>query len=502
MDQIKIDHQLKALYPTIQPGDTGAINGVRYTYKGSDIIMDQIDQLKRTNPDLIDVAVCAAMLKDPLNFTQPRFVLDPGVTAALRGDTNAAFTGAMGIAMGAAIARGDMDGAFASGAIGGLTKSAALGAAAGASLEGGIPGAIAGGVLGNALQGPLGPVLGGALGGALGSELGKLASDFMPPGLDAPIEAVKNAVKGITSQLPFKTSGAADVVNKAIQVKALMNLGLKGPAALIFTAIKSNLLSDIPGLGELAKEVNLQSQVANLASLASNPVAFAAEAAGIKAQFPMINVNALAANMIAGAAVGALGGKGFNIKSMVPNMALTAAGIALKALPGISPFKDAPKPVFTKRPPAPKAPIEIKNLFAEAGAASAMMNLTKPLSQFMGIMATVAPPINTIADSAAKTSLGTQKLIGNANTVNWGSGGYGRNTELDNKEKKRLELTSKIEQHTKELENMVDYSVLTSMSYPELIKKYPTIKPNMTVGEALYEIEKAKAAANTAISTA
>lgn len=501
MDQLKIDFQLKALYPTIQPGDSGVINDVRYTYKGSDVVYDQIEQLKKTNPELLDVEVCSRMLADPMGYRAPRFVLDPGVSAALSGQTDKALSGALGVAMGAAIARGDLDVAFATGAIGGLTKNAALGAAAGAALEGGVAGAVAGGVIGNALKGPLGPVLGGALGGAIGSELGKLAADFVPPGLDGPIEAVKSAIKGITNQLPFKTSGAADVVNKAIQIKALMNLGLKGPAALIFSAINSNLLSDIPGLGDIAKAVNLQSQVAALAGLASNPIAFAAQAALMKAQFPMINVNALAANMIAGAAIGALGGKGFNIKSMVPNMALAGGLLALKALPGISPFKNAVPPVFTPRPPAPKKPIEVRNLFAEAGAASTMNTLNKPLSQFMGIMATVSAPVNQVADTAAKTSLGTQKLVGTANTTNWGSGGYGRNNELDKLEKKRMEMTAKIEKQTSELDSMVDYSELTSMSYPELIKKYPTIKPTMTVGQALYEIEKAKKAANTATRT-
>ena len=188
MDQLKLDFQLKALYPTIQPGDSGVINDVRYTYKGSDVVYDQIEQLKKTNPELLDVEVCSRMLADPIGYRAPRFVLDPGVSAALSGQTNKAFSGALGVAMGAAIARGDLDVAFATGAVGGLTKNAALGAAAGAALEGGVAGAIAGGVIGNALKGPLGPVLGGALGGAIGGELGKIASGFVPPGLDGPID--------------------------------------------------------------------------------------------------------------------------------------------------------------------------------------------------------------------------------------------------------------------------------------------------------------------------
>ena len=441
------------------------------------------------------------MLADPLNYKVPRYQMDPSINAALRGDLRGIQNGAVGVALGSAIARGDLDVAFATGAIGGLTKNAALGAAVGGALQGGAVGAVAGGVLGNALKGPLGPVLGGALGGALGGQLGNLASNFLPPGLDAPIEAVKGVIGNLTKQLPLKTGGAADIVNKIVLVKSIMNLGIKGPGSLIFAAISKNLLSDIPGLDALKGVVTLQSQVAGLAALASNPIAFAAQAAGIKQMFPMIDVNRLAANMIAGAALGAIGGKGFNIKSMVPNLAFSAAGIALRAIPGITPTKDARAPKKTPRPPAPRKPVQLKNLFAEAGAASTMSNLNKPLSQFMGIMSTVAPAVNQISDSAPKTSYGTQKLIGNANTVNWGSGGYG--IKVDPREKQRMDLTAKIEKHTQELESMVDYSKLTSMSYPELIKKYPGIKPTMTVAEAMQVIMDQDAkTANTVTSSA
>jgi hypothetical protein len=53
-----------------------------------------------------------------------------------------------------------------------------------------------------------------------------------------------------------------------------------------------------------------------------------------------------------------------------------------------------------------------------------------------------------------------------------------------------MELTAKIEKHTQELMAMVDYSKITKYSYPELIKKYPRIKPTMTVVEALSVIEE------------
>jgi hypothetical protein len=114
----------------------------------------------------------------------------------------------------------------------------------------------------------------------------------------------------------------------------------------------------------------------------------------------------------------------------------------------------------------------------------------------MGLMSTVPNMSNQVADNAAKNAI-SNKLNTTANTVNWGSGGYGRNTEQEAKEKKRLELCAKIEKNTAELFDMVDYSKLTQYSYQDLIKKYPRIKPTMTVAEALTIIDEddAKAAA-------
>jgi hypothetical protein len=255
-----------------------------------------------------------------------------------------------------------------------------------------------------------------------------------------------------------------------------------------------------------ASTVNLQSQVAGLAKLAGNPVAFAAQAALMQRQFPLVNMNKLAGKMLAGAVAGALGGKGFNIASMVPNMALGAGLMKMLPLPGKTPTFDAINPFKTAKPPKPKTPVAMKNLFAEGAAGSAMATLKQPLSQFMGMKATIAPQTNLVADTAAKTSYG-DKLVGNANTVNWGSGGYGRNTRMENLEKKRLELSAKVEKHTAELLASVDYSKLTKYSYQDLIKKHPRIKPTSTVIEALAIIEEdeaiaAKAANNAVTMTA
>ena len=333
--------------------------------------------------------------------------------------------------------------------------------------------------------------------GQLGNLTG-LAANFLPPGLDAPVEAVKNIINQTTQQIPGISGPATQITQKIVQVNALINMAAKGPTSLIFGAIKSNFLADIPGIGELASQISLPSEVANLASLAANPIAFAAKAAGIQAQFPMINVNAIAGDLIKSAA----GGSPPNIAAMIPNMALSAAGL-MKMLPGPgkTPVKDAKAPQKIAKPPKPKDAVEMTNLFAEGAAGSALSTLTQPLSAFMGLMSSIPNMSNQVADNAAKNAI-SNKLNTTANTVNWGSGGYGRNTEQEAKEKKRLQLCAKIEKNTVELFDMVDYSKLTQYSYQDLIKKYPRIKPTMTVAEALTIIDeddaKAAALANTA----
>ena len=482
VDQLSIDAKIKQIYPTAVVGQKFIFGTTQYTYKGTDIIADQIDDLSRDFGDIVHVSNSRAMLMNPNGYKPQPFMLDPSIKAALSGNIAGALGGEVGAALSSQIAQG---------ALGDALKGSA------GDILGGLAGAGAGAALGGALGGRTGAIVGGltgALGGGLGNALGGIAGNFVPPGLDGPISAVTGAIKGLVGSLPIKAGGAADIVNQILVVKSLMKAGVPG----LLATVGSNLLSDIPGADALASAVNLQSQVAGLAGLASNPVAFAAQAALMQAQFPMINMNKLAAKMLAGAALGALGGKGFDIRSMVPNMALAAGMMALKALPGITPTKDAPRVVKTPKPPKPVKPIQIKNLFAEAAAGSAMSTLQQPLSAFMGLMSTVAPAALMVASTAAATSGGTQKLVNNANTVNWGSGGYGRNKEMESMERKRLKMTELIERHTAELLASADYSKLTKYSYPDLIKKYPNITPTMTVIEALAVIEEAdKKAANT-----
>jgi hypothetical protein len=517
--QLKLDSKVSTAFPEAIPGQTYTINGFPVMYKGVDRIVDQIDELNSKFPGMLNVEHTAEMLRDPLGFKPTPFQLDPSITHALAGNISGALNGPVGAAL-----NGVLAGAGVAGGIAGLA-SGPIGAIAG-GLTGGLAGAI-----------------GGALGGGLSSALGGMASNFLPPGLSAPMEAFKGAIGGVMKQLPIKGSGAADIVNKITEVKALMNIGLKGPGAIIFAAMKSNLLSDIPGVDALKNVVNLQSQVSGMmGAISSGPAAFAAQAASIHNQFPMIDVNAIASKMVAGTVASSLGnaiqgaigsaagnvvggiasgvaakalgaggvgsiaaglaGAGFNINSMVPNMNLSPGGIMkMLPIPGMTPTKDAKDPAKTNKPPDPVKPLRPRNLFAEASAGSAMADLSKPLSQFMGLAATIAPMMNMIADSPAKTSAGAQKLGPNANTANWGSGGYGYDTKNAMLEKKRMEASAKIEKHTQELMAMIDYSKLSKYSYPDLIKKYPGIKPNMSVIEALHIIEITDAKSNMSTTT-
>ena len=333
--------------------------------------------------------------------------------------------------------------------------------------------------------------------GALDALTG-LAKDFIGAGLDGPISAVTGAIKKLTGELPFKLGDASEIVNKIAEVKALMQLGLSGPQSLIFAAIKGNLLGGIPGLAELAKQIPLANEIAALTKIAADPIGFVAKAAGIQANFPMLNMNAMAGTLIAAAA----SGRKPNLATLVPNLVL-ASGL-LKMLPKITivPTKESEAPKKIKPPTKPIAPIIPKNLFAEGAAGSALSTLKQPLSAFMGLMSTIAPMSNMIADSPAKTSYGSQKLSSNANTVNWGSGGYGRDDSKQTLEQKRMELSAKIEKHTAELLEQIDYTKLTKYSYADLIKKYPEIKSTSTVAEALHIIDVTDKAAAAKANTA
>jgi hypothetical protein len=363
----------------------------------------------------------------------------------------------------------------------------------------------------------------------MGDAVSKLA-----PGLSAAMEGLKGQIGGIVDKLPIKMLGPGSIAipGQITAVKAAMDAAIKGPTSAISMAMKGGLLADVAKAADAAKAalgaasgalsaaagaagaaagalgaaagaiggaVSLANQAAGMAKAMSsgNPVAIAAAASGIASKFPMINPNAIASQMVSGA----LSGAGFDIASKLPNLSLSPDGIMkMMPIPGKVPTKDAKPPIKTAAPPKPVKPVELKNLFAEGAAAGSISDLTKPLSQVMGIAATVASAVGAVsmlASSPAATSAGLQKLTGNANTVNWGSNGYTRDPYVDAITARRMALSSSIEKHTKELNVMVaePYDILYSLPYSELVRRYPQIRPNTPVAQALQFIKTAQTAA-------
>jgi hypothetical protein len=432
MDQLQLDYQLKAVIPDAIAGVEYTVYGQKYMYKGTDVIHKQSEALMRDHPELHDAAVTLQMLKDPLGYKRPPFQLDPNIV-----------------------------------------KGVAVAAAAGKLAE---------------LSGMADAV------------------KSLVPGLSAPLESLKGTIGGLTDKLPIKALGPGSIAipGAITSLKATMDTVLKGPTSAIAMAMKGGLLSDVAAAaagaaGAAAGAVSLASQAAGMAKAMSsgNPVAIASAAAGMASKFPMINPNAMASQMLGGV----LSGSGFDIASKIPNMSAMAGGLTkMLPIPGKLPTMDAVSPIKTAAPPKPVTPIELKNLFAEGAASGGISDLTKPLSQAMGLASTVASAAGVasslLASSAAVTSAGTQKLSGNANTVNWGSGGYGRDTSMDEITKKRLNLTAKIDMHSKELDAMCEphLKTLYSLPYSELISRYPKIKPTTPVAEALQIIADVDAA--------
>jgi hypothetical protein len=453
MDQLQIDYQLRAVLADVQDIVAGVeytLYGQKYKYMGTDLIHKQSMVLQRDHPELFNPQIALAMMRDPLGYKPPPFQLSPNVVA----------------------------GVAAAAAVGKLADLAGMGDA-----------------------------------------VSKLA-----PGLSEAMEGLKGLASGITDKLPIKMLGPGSIAipGQITAVKAAMDAALKGPTSAIAMAMKGGLLADVAKAADAAKAalgaasgalgavagaagaaagaiggaVSLAGQAAGMAKAMSsgNPVAIASAAAGIASNFPMINPNAIASQMVSGA----LSGAGFDIASKLPNLSLSPDGIMkMMPIPGKLPTKDAKPPIKTAAPPKPVKPVELKNLFAEGAAAGSVSDLMKPLSQAMSIASTIASAASIakmVTSSPAATSYGTQKLTTNANTINWGSNSSRPNT-AKLAELRRMMLSTQIERHTKELDLMcaTPYNILYSMPYSQLIQRYPAIKPNTPVANALQIIASVNA---------
>ena len=431
-DQLQLDYQLRAVLgeaANLVAGVEYSLYGKPYRYMGTDVIHQQSTKLMSEHPELFNASVALGMMRDPLGYRPPPFQLSPNVVA-------------------------------------GLAAAAAVGKLA--DLAG------------------------------IGDAISNLA-----PGLSGAMQELTGKMSALTQSLPFNKLGAIglSIPGQIIATKAILTAAIGGPMSAIAMAMKGGLLADVvaaaeEAAGALGAAVNLASQVGGLAKAmgSGNPVAMASAAAGIASQFPMINPNAIAGQMISGA----LSGAGFDIASKIPNMSMVGGLMKMLPIPGKLPTKDAKPPAKTPAPPKPLKPVELKNLFAEGAAAGGISDLMKPLSQAMGIAATIASVAGIaakVASSPTATSSGRQKLTGNANTYNWGSGGYGVPPRVDLATIRRTTLTAQIERHTKELDVMcaTPYNVLYSMPYPQLIQKYPSLRPNTPVAQALQIIASVNA---------
>ena len=172
------------------------------------------------------------------------------------------------------------------------------------------------------------------------SQLTGLGSNFLAPGVSAAVQSVTSAISGAVGSLPFKSGSAADITSQIGAVKSMLQAKVSGPTSLIFAAVTSNLLSDIPTAALKAATISLPQQVSQLAGAAGSAAAFAAKAAFIAKTFPMVDVNKMMLKMITNID----GCKPNNINSMIPNMTSLAGSVAMKALAGKASVKDAVKP--------------------------------------------------------------------------------------------------------------------------------------------------------------
>ena len=90
-DQLTIDFKISTAFPDAVAGQKYSVNGVQYTYQGTDKIHDMLDDLKRSHPELVHTENAAAMLANPMGFKPPTFQIDPNIVKTLTTMNAAAF---------------------------------------------------------------------------------------------------------------------------------------------------------------------------------------------------------------------------------------------------------------------------------------------------------------------------------------------------------------------------------------------------------------------------
>jgi len=459
-------------------GETYVYKGVEYTYKEN---AQHVVEIVNTYPELIHKENCRRIINyEPPTTTQ---TIDENVrqyliqALARNAATNGGTKPDIADLMAGAAAVGSV-----AGAVGNIAGAA--------SAVGNIAGAV-----GN-VAGAVGNIAGAAsnLANLAGAApiLGQLAS-LPAVGLDKAMEAVKGQIKATEAKLPFKTGKASDITSKVNQVvKTVIAADVRGPASIIFSIIKSNLLKGIPEGGTsnpTGAGSRLADEAKKLVAAAPNKAAYEAQFKRMAVEFPEMNINNVAlqaANMVRK-------GNPSAFSSAFPNMMKLAGGL-LKLLgkPSKHPDKLPEPEKKTKPAPKPEPLVQPKNLFAAAAGASTMGTLMGTVSSLMGIVATVASNFNQMSPSPQLTSAGPQKLTGTANTATWGSGQFGKPAVppeqiiID----KQMEMSTEIETLTAEILSECDLEKITSKSMEEIMVIYPQYNESTTVLELLVAINE------------
>lgn len=328
-----------------------------------------------------------------------------------------------------------------------------------------------------------------------------------------PVKKVEQKKEENKKSNPVKSSKASDIKTQVKKVtKEILPKYTKKDSGQIMTTMMQTLMQGIPQGGSTAAQqpenntfISLRVEMTKLFSyfLSGDKEAFNTQFSYIANTFPLANINFILSIMLYDALV--LENPDVT-RNKIPNIMIPVPGQGNKGIQATNsnqalgqllnmvgqmmggmvktPTKQAEQVKPTKAAPERSKSVEKKNLAADDSAQNQMGNMQMPLSQFMSMMGTMQPT-NNLNNQNSSPSISPQKQSTIANTVNWGSNPYPRNNENDAIITQQLDILSQLEDLSVQLGTLADTSPLFSMSYQELITKYPQITQATTVGQAL-----------------
>lgn len=352
--------------------------------------------------------------------------------------------------------------------------------------------------------------LGSSAVSAAGAGIGiPLGADI--PGLKEMNDAIKNpgpklieaAIKKTQAKLPAEASAIKDSVTNV--TKNILPADVKGIGSTIFHTILEQLMQGIPSGGSSNPSfasIRLHDEAMKLLLLGPNKEAYKAQFNFIAVNFPLVDVNNMIMVMLSAIS------KGTNPLEHVPNLQkrlgqpATASGSGkknanlLNQLAGMllgglmggnapTPTKQAVPVKKTPKAKKPQKAVQIKNLATDDNAQSMMGAMNMPLSQLMSGLGVTVPPVLGMLNALASPNISIQKLSSLANTANWGSDPYPRDTGFDQQIEQQFGFLDQLEQLSIELAPLTDIAILTTMTHSQLLSKYPAITALTTVGQAL-----------------